>query len=105
MTNRLFIGLDFPRNVIHDLINIRDGICGSPNDLNWESEDKLHVTLKFLGDVGKNIEDLLIQRLENFTFNSIKAEFDKFAFFKRNGRLNILFASLKKMKNWRSSTA
>lgn len=98
MTSRLFIALDIPENVLDDLIDLRDQIYGTPNDLRWESKEKMHITIKFLGDVGENISELIIRRLEQIDFEKISANFDKFAFFKKNNVLKILFANLQENK-------
>jgi RNA 2',3'-cyclic 3'-phosphodiesterase len=92
MTSRLFISLDIPENNLEKLLRQRDEIYGLPNDVKWENKDKLHITLKFLGDVGENITELMIRRFEELEFNRIRAKFDKFSFFKNNGSLKILFA-------------
>ncbi|MCW8849902.1 MAG: RNA 2',3'-cyclic phosphodiesterase [Melioribacteraceae bacterium] len=99
MTNRLFISLDLAESDINRIINLRDNIYGSPNDLAWEHDSKIHITVKFLGDVGENITDLLLNRLEEIEFKKISASFNKFGFFKRNGMLKVLFANLKENKS------
>jgi len=99
MTSRIFISLDIPDKNLDELISQRDQIYGLPNNVRWESKDKLHITLKFLGDVGENILELLIRRLEDIQFKKINSKFDKFSFFKKNGALKILFAGFHKNSN------
>jgi len=94
MTSRLFISLDIPDLVLDKLILLKDTIYTGPNNLRWEKKNKLHITLKFLGDVGENILELLIRRLEEIEFDKISCKFGKFNFFKRDGILKILFASI-----------
>jgi 2'-5' RNA ligase len=94
MISRLFIGLDLPAEIVENLISLRNQIYGEPNDLRWESESKLHVTVKFLGDVGENVSALLTQRLGELEIRKMVCKFDSFAFFKKSGSLKILFASL-----------
>lgn len=98
MISRLFIALDIPDDEIYKLNDLRDEIYGTPNDLRWEDVSKMHITLKFLGDVGENITELLIRRLEDIEFEKISAKFNKFSFFKKNGSLKILFANLAENK-------
>ena len=95
MTSRLFISLDLPVDEIESIIHLRDEIYGEPNNLKWEKREKLHVTLKFLGDVGENVLDLLLHRLGQIEYEKISARFDKFSFFKKNGKLRILYTSLR----------
>ena len=78
MTSRLFIGLDLPTNVKKHLITLRDEIYDGEEQLRWESDDKLHITLKFLGDVGENLSNLLIQRLDNLSVNKIFSSHNTF---------------------------
>ncbi len=92
MTSRLFISLDIPEFNLVELLKQRDEIYGSPNNVKWEEKNKLHITLKFLGDVGENISELIIRRFEEIEFNKIISKFDKFSFYKKNGSLKILFA-------------
>lgn len=94
MTSRLFLGIDLNSSFKQEIIDLRDKIYGVPNDLRWEEEEKLHITLKFLGDVGDNISDLLIQRLQNVELNKFKIKLNAFSFFKKKGKLSILFASI-----------
>lgn len=95
MTSRLFISLDIPDEEIERIIDKRNELYGEPNNEKWEKREKLHITLKFLGDVGENVLELLQRRLSQIEHVSIKAKFDKFSFFKKNGKLRILYASLK----------
>ena len=59
MTNRLFIALDIPDPVLEKLIEIKNNLYGKSDNIKWEDKEKLHITVKFLGDVGENITDLL----------------------------------------------
>lgn len=94
MISRLFIAFDIPDDALEILIDLRDKIYGNSDNLRWEKREKLHITAKFLGDVGENIQDLLIRRFEEIEFNKISCKFGKFNFFKRAGELKILFASI-----------
>ncbi len=98
MISRLFIALDLPTDEIYKLTELRDEIYGTPSDLRWEDSTKLHITIKFLGDVGENITELLLRRLEEIEFEKISAKFNKFSFFKKNGSLKILFANFEENK-------
>lgn len=56
---RLFVGLDIPDQVIHDLAPARGGVEGA----HWQRDNQLHLTLAFIGDVPgrtcREIEDAL----------------------------------------------
>lgn len=94
MTNRLFLALNIPDASLKKLIDLRDKIYGAPNNVKWENKEKLHITVKFLGDVGENILDLILRRLEDIKFSKISSSFTEFGFFKKNGLLKILFAAV-----------
>ena len=49
MSHRLFIGLRPPENVRDALLDAMDDI----EDARWQSEEQLHITLRFLGDVSR----------------------------------------------------
>ncbi|MBK8946837.1 MAG: RNA 2',3'-cyclic phosphodiesterase [Ignavibacteriae bacterium] len=95
MTNRLFVAYDLPIDTLDFITNKRDEIYNSSNLVNWESNEKLHITSKFLGDVGDYLTELIIDRFENLQLNSVKCEFSEFNFFKKNGELKILYAGIK----------
>lgn len=94
MTSRLFIALDIPDEGLDQLIDLRNQVYGTPNIVNWESKNKLHITLKFLGDVGENVSELILRRFEGIEFPKISSSFSKFAFFKKNDVLKILYADI-----------
>jgi 2'-5' RNA ligase len=50
MKNRLFIALKIPDEAIEMIVNERDKLYGK-TEFRWEDNSKLHLTLKFLGDV------------------------------------------------------
>ncbi len=98
MTHRLFIALEIPNEAIDKVLQIRDEIYGVPNNVRWESKNKLHLTLKFLGDVGENMTELIINQLDNIIFDKFSTEFSHFGIFKRNNFPNILWVGLKESK-------
>ncbi|MBU2494855.1 MAG: RNA 2',3'-cyclic phosphodiesterase [Bacteroidetes bacterium] len=97
MTNRLFISADIPDEIKDKVIEFRDNIYGSNNNVKWENKTKLHFTLKFLGDVEDNkiksiqiiLEDLLKE------LSPIKCAFGKFGLFKRNEMPSVLWLGIK----------
>jgi RNA 2',3'-cyclic 3'-phosphodiesterase len=52
---RLFIAIDTPREIMPRLAGIRDRLATTHADVKWERDDKLHCTLKFLGDAREEI--------------------------------------------------
>jgi 2'-5' RNA ligase len=95
MTNRLFIALDLPETTISYITKLRDETCNSSENIKWEGEDKFHLTIKFLGDVGDYLLELTLDRLGMLPFHKIEAEFSEFGFFKKFNELKILYAGIK----------
>ena len=55
MTIRTFVALQIPDEELKKIIDIRNDVYGFSDRAKWEPADKLHVTLKFIGDTGENI--------------------------------------------------
>lgn len=95
MKNRLFVSLDIPNDIVDQIIEYRDSI--NPNQkLKWESREKLHLTIKFIGDVESNLTEKISEELKFVEeFSSISCFFLNFGFFYRDKNPSILWAGLK----------
>lgn len=95
MKNRLFVSLDIPIDIVDQIIKYRDSI--NPNQkLKWESREKLHLTIIFIGDVETSVTGKISEELQFVEqFNSIKCSFINFGFFYRDNNPSILWAGLK----------
>ncbi len=99
MTNRLFIALNIPENILDQIVLFRDEIYGNSKPVKWELKEKLHITLKFLGDVDarrlSEIKDCLANSVENI--KPFKLEFGRFGIFDdRDGNPGIVWLGTKK---------
>lgn len=47
---RLFVALETPPDIRTALAGLRERLAGSRADVRWEADEKLHATLKFLGE-------------------------------------------------------
>lgn len=95
---RAFIALELPDETITEIISLRNDLFVQYSNLHWEKKDKLHITLKFLGDSEKNVLDSLaedLQRLIEQQKNKFHLTFDKFGIFKRNNVPSILWIGAK----------
>lgn len=93
MTNRLFISLELPKNIVKSLIEKRNSLVEKPGMVKWEHESKLHITIKFLGDVGENTAALIDKQLKNIKFGEFQCQFSKYGFFTKNKIPKILYAN------------
>ena len=93
---RLFIALNIPAEVKDNLLNVCYDLSESSDLLKWEKPEKIHLTLKFIGEVEEELvssiekEIAFIEEYNSFNFNVTK-----FGFFYRNGLPGILWAGLK----------
>ena len=95
MKSRLFVSLNLPDNAIERIVGLRDNICGNEN-IKWEPKDKLHLTLKFIGDVSEETMTEISNELHFIErYSGIKCSFNKFGFFYRDEKPTILWAGLK----------
>jgi len=98
MTSRLFIALEIPGEVLEKIISVRDSVYGEDNRVRWEPKDKLHITLKFLGDTDVNlipaIKNVLKSSAENYT--EFGMEFTRFGMFYKEKNPAILWLGTEK---------
>ncbi len=99
MKDRLFVALDIPEEILDQIIKVRDSIY-TDSSPKWEKKQKLHITIKFLGEVEKNFLDEIVSALNSSIKIkvSLHLEFEKFGLFYRGQNPSILWCGLKKSK-------
>ncbi|MFA7228393.1 MAG: RNA 2',3'-cyclic phosphodiesterase [Melioribacteraceae bacterium] len=97
MKIRSFIALDIPEDSLSELLKFRDQIVGSGIKAKWEQKEKLHVTLKFLGDIDQGQIGKYAELLENILtdYCAFDLSFSEFGVFKRGNEPKILWLGLK----------
>ena len=94
MKNRLFVSLNLPIDIVEQIVALRDSIS-TEKKLNWEPAEKLHLTIKFIGDVSSQVMDEILKDLVFLeSYFLIKCAFTKFGFFYRDNKPIILWAGL-----------
>lgn len=97
MTSRLFISLEIPEYIQEEIITLRQEIYGVGTErIRWEREEKLHITLKFLGEIDPTLESKICSALQSVVakYQSLHLEFSKFGLFLRHGIPSILWIGL-----------
>jgi 2'-5' RNA ligase len=89
---RLFVALNIPEELKEKIIVLRNSVIPNPFYYKWETPDKIHLTLKFIGE----IEDNLVKEIEaGLVFISGYKPFNcilnKFGFFFSRGKPVILW--------------
>jgi 2'-5' RNA ligase len=88
--HRLFVAIRPPDDVLAPLIDLMEGVAGA----RWQSEDQLHLTLRFIGEVdARQAEDIdtVLQSIHHPRFD---LALSGLGFFDRRGQPTILWAGL-----------
>lgn len=94
LTNRLFIAAEIPENIREVIAGTRDEFAGK-NNFKWEPMDKMHLTLKFLGDCTIEQTGEIEKYVEGLKRESvIDTALMQFGTFTKAGKPIILFAEL-----------
>lgn len=93
---RLFVALNIPSEIKDNLLNTCRRLAVHPGKFRWEKADKIHLTLKFIGEVEDKLVDSIKTELDFVeNYHSFNFSVSKFDFFFRNGEPRILWAGLK----------
>jgi 2'-5' RNA ligase len=92
---RLFIALKIPLHIREEIVKLSKGFLPGTVNYKWEPIEKIHLTLKFVGDVKEESVDDIINKI-SFVENYHKFEcgLDNFGFFYRSGKPSIFFIRL-----------
>lgn len=96
MMIRTFIALEIPDDALTQLLNIIKNKIGELHNIKWESREKLHLTLKFLGDTKKEFIDTYISAIERISkkYNSLDLSFDRFGVFRKGNEPKIFWVGM-----------
>lgn len=92
---RLFVSVKIPFEVKENLIRICKQIAPNPEKYRWETSAKIHLTIKFIGEVEENLVKDIDHEL-NFVekFESLDFLVKRFGFFFRANEPKILWVGL-----------
>jgi 2'-5' RNA ligase len=92
---RLFIALKIPDEVKNNLLDVCHEINESSEFFKWEKPEKIHLTLKFIGEVEEELVSSIAKEIAFVEdYNSFNFNVTTFGFFYRNGLSRILWAGL-----------
>ncbi len=92
---RLFVALKIPDEVRSKIIKLRNDAIINYVNYKWEPEEKIHLTLKFIGEVKDELKTPISSALsfvENY--KSFNCRLTKFDFFYRDKKPKILWLGL-----------
>jgi RNA 2',3'-cyclic 3'-phosphodiesterase len=91
---RIFISLELPEEKREQITELRKTRY-LKDDLQWESVEKLHLTLKYIGDVEENVIEEIMEKLDELNdVPAIKTRYTRFGNFQRNRIPSILWVGL-----------
>jgi 2'-5' RNA ligase len=89
-THRLFVALRPPRAIREILIAAMHGIAGA----RWQSDDQLHLTLRFIGEVDRHQAEDIAATLGPLYAPAITARIAGVEMFERQGRPHMVWAGV-----------
>ncbi len=93
---RLFVALKIPESILNRVLNYCYKAVEEPSKFNWETTEKIHLTLKFIGEVDESLVGTIAKELEFVkNYSSFSCSISKFGFFFRKGVPRILWSNLK----------
>jgi 2'-5' RNA ligase len=95
--SRVFAALHIPDDAIEQIIDLRNKLYPDDKLVRWESKSKLHITLKFLGELPPEKNNDILNGLENVIkdYSALNLAFNKFGIFRHRGKPKIVWAGLK----------
>jgi RNA 2',3'-cyclic 3'-phosphodiesterase len=95
MMIRLFAALKIPDEIKKKIFEIRNEILPDWGKYKWEKEDKIHLTLKFIGEVGDKKVPAISNSLNLIEkYPKLNCRFSRFGFFFDRGIPKILWIGL-----------
>jgi RNA 2',3'-cyclic 3'-phosphodiesterase len=92
---RLFIALKIPLYIRKEIVNLTRGFLPGYDKYKWEQIDKVHLTLKFIGDVKEELVNEVKEKISFMNgYKKFECGLDKYDFFYRNGKPSIFFVKL-----------
>jgi RNA 2',3'-cyclic 3'-phosphodiesterase len=94
---RAFLALEIPDDVLTKIISIRDEWLGGSENIRWEPKEKLHLTLKFLGNTKEELLEKYSDTIERIVLNydCLDLSFSEFGVFRMGDEPKILWMGLR----------
>jgi len=92
---RLFVALKIPDTVKSEIFEHCYAASENPSEYRWEAKDKIHLTLKFIGEVKEEFLPFIVDELEFIkNYSSFDCKISRFGFFFRDNEAKILWCNI-----------
>lgn len=88
--HRLFVALRPPRSMREALLASMGNIPGA----RWQDDEKLHITIRFIGEVDRHIAEDIAAALGSVSHRPFDLRLDGLGSFERRGRIDNIWAGL-----------
>lgn len=93
--NRLFVAIPMPELILSNIFNLINSLSDKQTGMRWEKKEKIHLTLKFIGEVPNEIVPLIVEQISFLNhFEKIKFSLTEFNFFPNGYNPKILYIGL-----------
>lgn len=92
---RLFIAIPIPDSVKKQLIELQQPI----RNVRWQQEDKMHLTLHFLGETDKDRAKRVQEKLDQIEHSAFSLTIEGLGYFPEGGNPKVLWAGIKENKS------
>lgn len=96
--HRLFVATRPPRHVREQLLGLMGGIAGA----RWQSDEQLHVTLRFIGDVDGDVAEDIAAALASVSYPAFDATVGPIGTFDRRGNPELLWTGVGPMEPFKA---
>ena len=95
---RLFIAIDIPEDVRKKLVSFQEKIGNEHARIKWVEADNIHLTLKFLGEVGDDTVGEIRESLKKIKFKSFTSAISGLGVFPNENYVRVIWAGMEPEK-------
>ena len=88
--HRLFVAIKPPASLRQRLLAVMGGVTNA----RWQTDDQLHLTVRFIGEVDRRQAEDVASALSSIRFPSFEIELTRIGSFEKRGRASIIWIGL-----------
>jgi 2'-5' RNA ligase len=92
---RLFVALEIPEDIRKRISALKEEAIQEKISLKWEPDEKIHLTIKFIGEVNDESVESISESLDFLeSYEKVKCKLTRFGFFFKHGIPQIMWIGL-----------